>query len=165
MDIRPSFMVSAAASRPARGRRDRRRSADHAEVEVKQVYRNDEATNIEAVYTFPLPLDAVLLHLEVTIGERVLRGTVVEKKAAEEQYENAIADGDSAVMLEEGRLYTMNVGNVMPASGSHPLAARLCCGGRATRPVLPPRPSPPLRRMPLAPHQAPRAPTAENRLA
>ena len=57
-----------------------------AEVTVSQTYRNDEQVNIEAVYTFPLPLDAVLLDLQVEIGGRVLKGVVVEKKAAEEKY-------------------------------------------------------------------------------
>ena len=32
-----------------------------AEVTVEQRYRNDHKLNIEAVYTFPLPLGAVLL--------------------------------------------------------------------------------------------------------
>lgn len=87
-----------------------------AEVTVAQTYRNDEQTNIEAVYTFPLPLDAVLLDLEVVIGERVLKGVVVEKQEAEAQYEEAIEAGDAAVMLEaiEPGLYTMNVGNLLP---------------------------------------------------
>ena len=49
-------------------------------VTVSQTYRNDERVNIEAVYTFPLPLDAVLLELEVEIGGRLLKGVVVEKK-------------------------------------------------------------------------------------
>lgn len=87
-----------------------------AEVTMCQSYRNEEQVNIEAVYTFPLPLDAVLLDLEVEIGGRVLKGVVVEKKAAEEKYEDAIAAGDAAVMLEqlEPGLYTMNVGNLLP---------------------------------------------------
>ena len=87
-----------------------------AEVTVSQTYRNDERVNIEAVYTFPLPLDAVLLDLEVEIGGRRLKGVVVEKKAAEEKYEDAVAAGDAAVMLEtiEPGLYTMNVGNLLP---------------------------------------------------
>ena len=87
-----------------------------AEVTMCQSYRNEEQVNIEAVYTFPLPLDAVLLDLQVEIGGRVLKGVVVEKKAAEEKYEDAIAAGDAAVMLEqlEPGLYTMNVGNILP---------------------------------------------------
>ena len=87
-----------------------------AEVTVSQTYRNDEPINIEAVYTFPLPLDATLLDLQVEIGGRVLKGVVVEKKAAEEKYEDAIAGGDTAVMLQvlEPGLYTMNVGNLLP---------------------------------------------------
>lgn len=87
-----------------------------ATVEVRQTYRNDEKTNVEVVYTFPLPLDAALLDLEVTIGERLLRGSVVAKPEAEERYEDAIAEGDAALMLEhaEPGLYTASVGNVMP---------------------------------------------------
>ncbi len=86
------------------------------EVSIAQTYRNIEQQNIEAVYTFPLPIDAVLLDVEVQLGERVLRGHVVEKHAAEERYEDALSSGDSAVMLEllEPGRYTMNVGNLLP---------------------------------------------------
>ena len=57
----------------------------------------------------------MLLELEVEIAGQVLKGVVVEKAAAEEQYEEAIDEGDSAVMLEaiEPGLYTLNVGNLM----------------------------------------------------
>jgi len=85
-----------------------------AQVEMEQSYRNDETSNIEAVYTFSLPLDAVLLELEVQLGDRLLTGEVIAKSEAEERYESAIEEGDSAVMLEqiEPGLYTMNVGNL-----------------------------------------------------
>ncbi len=87
-----------------------------AEVAVTQRYRNPEATNIEAIYTFPLPLDGVLLGFEVEIGDRRLAGTVVEKAEAERRYEDAITDGDAAVLLEEAEpgLYTASVGNLLP---------------------------------------------------
>jgi len=87
-----------------------------ADVTMTQVYKNSEERNIEAVYTFPLPLDAVLLDLEITLNDRKLKGAVVGKKEAEEQYEEAISDGNSAIMLQkiEAGLYSMNIGNLQP---------------------------------------------------
>jgi len=87
-----------------------------SEVTLCQNYKNYEEVSIEAVYTFPLPLDAVILDVQVALGGRVLHGCVVEKKEAEEQYEDAIADGDTAIMLQQAEpgLYTMNVGNLKP---------------------------------------------------
>lgn len=87
-----------------------------SQVTVSQVYENRSAVNVEAVYTFPLPLDAALLGFEVELGDRHLRGHVVERQAAVERYEKAVAEGDSAVMLEqpEPGLYTANLGNLLP---------------------------------------------------
>ena len=86
------------------------------EVTTTQTYRNLEAVPIEAVYTFPLPLGATLLELTLTLGERVLKGTVVGRSAAERRYEDAITDGDAAILLTESGpgLYTLNVGNLLP---------------------------------------------------
>lgn len=87
-----------------------------AEVEVTHRYRNPEPTNIEAVYTFPLPPDGVLLGFEVEIGDRKLAGTIVEKSKAERRYEDAITDGSTAVLLEQAEpgLYTASLGNLLP---------------------------------------------------
>jgi Ca-activated chloride channel homolog len=85
------------------------------ELTVEQHYRNPGSTNIEAVYTFPLPSDAVLLDLDVRLGERTLTGVVVEKRKAEARYEEALAQGDSAAMLERATdgVYTVNLGNLL----------------------------------------------------
>ena len=87
-----------------------------SETKVTQTYRNLEEENIEAVYTFPLPLDAVLLELELTLNGRTLRGVVQAKTEAEARYEDAIDEGDSAVLLQAAGsgLFTINVGNLMP---------------------------------------------------
>ncbi len=87
-----------------------------SEVVVSQVYRNLEAVNIEAVYTFPLPPDAVLLDLTLSLNGKLLLGLVQPKTRAEEQYEDAMEDGDSAILLEqlEAGLFTLNVGNILP---------------------------------------------------
>lgn len=46
---------------------------------ITQTYENREEQNIEAVYTFPLMLDAVLLDFTVRIDGKVRRGTVMKK--------------------------------------------------------------------------------------
>lgn len=85
------------------------------ELAVEQRYRNALATNVEAVYTFPLPLDAVLLDLEIRLNGKTLVGVVAEKREAEEKYEEAIDQGDTAIMLERAGdgLCTVNLGNLM----------------------------------------------------
>jgi Ca-activated chloride channel family protein len=130
------------------------------EVTVCQTYRNDENVNIEAVYTFPLPLDAVLLDLRVEIGGRILTGVVVEKKVAEDKYEDAVAAGDAAVMLQaiEPGLYTMNVGNLLPketATITFVYAIVYRWTGDTLRVSLPTTIAPRYGASPHAPHQAP----------
>lgn len=85
-----------------------------AVVEVTQTYRNEGKTDIEAVYTFPLPMDATLLDLSLAIGERRLSGQVVEKREAAVRYERAIESGNSALMLERAAdgLCTLNLGHL-----------------------------------------------------
>ena len=142
-----------------------------SEVSITQTYRNDEAVNIEAVYTFPLAQDAVLLALEVRLGERVLTGVVVEKKAAEERYEEAISAGDAAVMLEaiEPGLYTLNLGNLLPgesATITYRYALLYRWAGDQLRFFLPTTIAPRYGAMPLEPHQLPQASlTVENRFS
>jgi Ca-activated chloride channel family protein len=84
-------------------------------IDVVQVYRNIEYVNIEATYTFPLPVDAILLNMAVKLNDRVLVGRISERKQAEEAYEKHIEDGNSAIMLRqvEDGLFAMSVGNLM----------------------------------------------------
>ncbi|WP_372922261.1 VIT domain-containing protein [Roseovarius sp.] len=84
-------------------------------VTLQQHYRNEEAFPIEAVYTFPLPLDAVLLELSFEHAGRDWKGTVRPRADAQAAYEEAVDDGDTAVLLEQvgPGLYTMDVGNLL----------------------------------------------------
>jgi Ca-activated chloride channel family protein len=86
-----------------------------AEFQVEQSYLNPSNANIETVYTFPLPIGAVLLGLEVEIAGKKLSGRVIERKKAEHDYEDAVTDGNSAVILQETGLglYTASIGNLM----------------------------------------------------
>jgi Ca-activated chloride channel family protein len=86
------------------------------ELSVQQNFMNPSEHNVEAVYTFPLPHGAVLLNLTAKVGERKLRGAVLPKNKAEARYEQAITDGDGAIMLErsDDGICTVNLGNLMP---------------------------------------------------
>jgi Ca-activated chloride channel family protein len=87
-----------------------------SEILMSQNYRNLEDRNIEAVYTFPLPLDAVLLELTLELNGKIMRGVVSVKEEAEQRYEAAIESGDTAVLLQQVELgiYSVSVGNILP---------------------------------------------------
>lgn len=86
------------------------------DMRIEQRFRNPGTTGLEVVYTFPLPWRAVLLGVDVRLGDRTLTGSVVEKAQAMRGYENAIAEGDAAVMLEANAdsSYSLNLGNLAP---------------------------------------------------
>ena len=116
--------IHAAALEPVHGEAATLENVEiHAEVDdlmtivnVRQRYCNRGRRHIEAVYSFPLPLDGVLLDFQVELGDRRLSGAVVERSAAARRYEDAITDGDAAVLLEQPQpgLYTASVGNLAP---------------------------------------------------
>ncbi|MFD1097330.1 VIT and vWA domain-containing protein [Shewanella litorisediminis] len=87
-----------------------------AEVSINHEFINHEPTDIEAVYTFALPLDATLLSLSMQLGEQQYHAEVMPKAAGETRYEEAVTDGDSAVLLTEVQpgLFSMSVGNLQP---------------------------------------------------
>jgi Ca-activated chloride channel family protein len=82
---------------------------------VEQRYQNTSDTNIEAVFTFPLPVHAVLLGFELEIGERRLQARAVGRQEASETYEHAVDEGNSAALIEHqgDGLYTVSLGNLM----------------------------------------------------
>ena len=86
------------------------------DLTLRQTYRNTGDSVLEVVYTFPLPTRAVLLGFASELnGERKV-GAVVAKRAAERQYEEALAEGDAPVMVEalDNGLNTANIGNLKP---------------------------------------------------
>jgi len=83
---------------------------------LTQRYINPGDADLEVVYTFPLPFYATITEVFATIGDKQLKGVVKANKEAERDYEKAISQGDSAVLIEvtgDG-LYTANLGNLRP---------------------------------------------------
>lgn len=87
-----------------------------ARIFVRQRYRNKEARPIEAIYTFPLPSDAVLVGFAMECGQRRLEGEVKEREEAFQAYDEAISRGHGAALLDQERrnVFTASVGNVLP---------------------------------------------------
>lgn len=87
-----------------------------AEYELRHVFRNEGDKAMEAVYSFPIPLDAAFLGMEAVLaGERRV-AEVLPARQASRRYDDALADGDSAVLLErlEQGLLCVNLGNLKP---------------------------------------------------
>ena len=82
--------------------------------EVVQRFRNAESSCVEAVYVFPLPEDAAVDRLRMTIGERVIEGEVKERQKAEEIYQQAKSEGKKATLLSQERpnIFTSSISNI-----------------------------------------------------
>jgi Ca-activated chloride channel family protein len=87
-----------------------------AEMTVNQRFVNHEESPIEATYLFPLPEDASVCGFTVRTGERTIEGTVEERDKAFEIYDDAMAEGDGAFLLDQERpnVFHLSVGNVLP---------------------------------------------------
>ena len=87
-----------------------------AEYVLRHRFENGGNVPIEAVFTFPVPLDAAFVGLRATIAGETLFAQIQAKRQASETYDDAIAQGHSAVLLsapEPGVLCT-SLGNLKP---------------------------------------------------
>lgn len=77
--------------------------------------RNDGPTATEAVVSMPLPDGAAILGFNLTIGDRMLVGRVMERELARQEYNEAVEQGVDAALLEQAdkRLVSLSL-NVAP---------------------------------------------------
>jgi len=87
-----------------------------AHVLVSQVYRNEGADPLEAVYIFPASTRAAVHSMRMTVGERVINARIRKREEARQAYEQARDEGRSASLLEQERpnVFRMNVANILP---------------------------------------------------
>ncbi|HLM02029.1 MAG TPA: VIT domain-containing protein, partial [Pyrinomonadaceae bacterium] len=87
-------------------------------VTVTQTFQNPFNESIEAVYTFPLPNDAAVDDMTITVGERSIKGRILERKQAEAVYEKAKQEGKVAALLSQQRpnIFTQAVANITPGA-------------------------------------------------
>src|SRR5687768_220532 len=104
---------------------------------VEQTFVNLERRAIEAVYTFPLPEGAAVCAFEVITGDRVLTGVVDETDAAVETYDDAVAGGHGAFLLEQERpdVFTVRVGNLKPRQAATIRITYVCALDRVDKQI------------------------------
>jgi Ca-activated chloride channel family protein len=78
----------------------------------KFVNRHDAPLTVK--YTLPLPADGAVSGFSFTVGERRVVGEIDRREAARERFEEAIAAGHSAAILEQERssVFSQEVGNI-----------------------------------------------------
>ncbi|PPR11360.1 MAG: hypothetical protein CFH41_00941 [Alphaproteobacteria bacterium MarineAlpha11_Bin1] len=83
---------------------------------VRQTFQNDSDQWIEALYLFPLPDNAAVDRIQLSIGDRFIEGEIKEKKEASEIYAKAKTDGYKAAIVEQDRpnLFHTSVANIPP---------------------------------------------------
>lgn len=93
-------------------------SGAHARVTIAQRYCNRESTPIEAVYVFPLDEGAAVCGFEALVNGQRYMAVVKPRDEAFATYDDALADGHGAFLLDEERpdVFTASVGNILPAS-------------------------------------------------
>ncbi|MCI0403246.1 MAG: VIT and VWA domain-containing protein [Acidobacteria bacterium] len=87
-----------------------------ARVWVTQQFENPYKDKIEAVYTFPLPQNAAVDDMTMTVGARIIKGKILPRDQARAVYEAARSAGHVAGLLDQERpnIFTQSVANIMP---------------------------------------------------
>jgi len=85
-------------------------------VNVTQEFENPFKEKIEAIYTFPLPQNAAVDDMTMTIGNRVVKGKILPREEAQAVYEAAKSNGQVASLLNQERpnIFTQSVANILP---------------------------------------------------
>lgn len=113
-----------------------------ASYELRHVFRNDGNKPIEAVYSFPIPLDAAFMGMDATLAGETRTAQVMAAASATRSYDDAVGEGNSAVLLErlEPGMLCVSLGNLKPGEAGEVVlrfAAALGVADRQARFSLP----------------------------
>ena len=90
-----------------------------SEVTVTQTFINQERNPIECIYNFPVEEDAAVVDFSAELEGRSFKTYVKEKTAARKEYQHAVDNNQTAVLLEETKqdIFEIKVGHLSPGSG------------------------------------------------
>ena len=91
-------------------------SGQTARVTVTQAFRNTSDDWMEATYLYPLPDDGAVDTLKMVVGDRIFDGKIKPREEAREMYEEALANGQKAGLVEQERpnMFRNSIANVGP---------------------------------------------------
>ena len=87
-----------------------------ARTVVKQHFVNPTADWLEGRYVFPLPEDAAVNRMTLTLGDRVIEAKIAERRVARQVYNTARGQGRRAALVEQHRpnMFSNEVANIPP---------------------------------------------------
>ncbi|WP_339719221.1 marine proteobacterial sortase target protein [uncultured Paraglaciecola sp.] len=87
-----------------------------ARTTVTQTFKNAGKDWVDALYVFPLPENAAVDHLLMTVGERKIEGVIKEKAEAKKIYLQAKAQGKKASLVAQQRpnMFSNSIANIGP---------------------------------------------------
>ncbi len=87
-----------------------------ARVTVLQRFKNASPDWLEGVYVFPLPENAAVDFMRMSVGGRTIEGRVAERQEAKKEFDRARDSGRRASLVEQERanVFTASVANIAP---------------------------------------------------
>lgn len=95
-----------------------RAAGGFATVRLVQTFANPHQEPLHVRYQLPLPADAAVGGFSFRLGDQLVRGEIDARRRARERFEQAIASGRTAALLEQDRssLFTQELGNLPPGA-------------------------------------------------
>ncbi|MBM4063022.1 MAG: VWA domain-containing protein, partial [Planctomycetes bacterium] len=89
-----------------------------ARTRLVQRFANPHREPLSVNYQLPLPADGAVAGFAFTVGDRRVEGEIEGRKAARERFEEAVAQGHTAALLEQDRtaLFQQAIGNIPPGA-------------------------------------------------
>lgn len=128
-----------------------------------QSFRNESSSCVEGTYVLPLPPDAAVDELTITIGDRRIEGVIRARQQARNEYETARSEGRRAALLEQFRpdVFRISIASILPGeeaivetSWQQPVAMDARGGSLRIPTIVAPRFRPPASHGPAVPEQA-----------
>ncbi|XP_044541081.1 von Willebrand factor A domain-containing protein 5A-like, partial [Gracilinanus agilis] len=89
-----------------------------ADVSATLDYKNEETGPVEALFVFPMDEDSAVYSFQALVDGKSIVAEIREKQQAQEDYENAISQGQEAFLLEQdsssGDIFRCSIGNLPP---------------------------------------------------